>query len=54
MVRLVHSGAPRVSPGSFGFVSFIRACPWGRCVHSDSFASLTRPGGEGRPLRLEK
>ena len=36
-VRLVHSRSPRQSSGSFVFISFIRASPWGCRAHSRSF-----------------
>ena len=38
-VRWVHTGAPWVSAGSFGFVGIIWALPWGRRVHSGSLGS---------------
>ena len=40
--RRVHSDAPWVSSGSFGFVGFIWARPGGRRVHSGSLGSFGR------------
>ena len=41
-VRLVHSGAPLGSLGSYAFVSFKRAQPGSRWVHSGSLGSFRR------------
>ena len=39
-VRLLNSGEPRGSPGTFGFVRFIHARSWCGRVHSGSFGSF--------------
>ena len=41
-VRLLHSAAPKVSVGAFGFVWYVLACPGDSWVHSGLFDSFGR------------
>ena len=50
--RCVHSGAPLLSSGSFGFVGFIRSRPGGRRAHSVSLGSFKRALGVVRYIRV--